>query len=78
MNDTPETDAEFNAIKSVCKDEYMLDAMADFARKLERERDGARAERDILRLDAQRETEHHDRLVKELENLYDKLKSQRS
>ncbi|MGA0889274.1 MAG: hypothetical protein ACO3S0_15250 [bacterium] len=78
MSDTPETDAEFNAIKSVCKDEYMLDAMADFARKLERERDEARAERDILRIDAQRETEHHDRLVKELENLYDKLKSQRS
>jgi len=41
MSDTPETDAEFNAIKSVCKDEYMLDAMADFARKLERERDEA-------------------------------------
>jgi hypothetical protein len=30
------------AIKSVCKNEYMLDTMADFARKLERERDGAR------------------------------------
>ena len=42
------------------------------------ERDEARNERDILRLDAQREAEHHDRLVKELENLYDKLKSQRS
>lgn len=41
MNDTPETDAEFDAIKSVCKDEYMLDAMADFARKLERDRDEA-------------------------------------
>ncbi len=42
MSDTPETDAELMAIKSVCKNEYMLDTMADFARKLERERDGAR------------------------------------
>ncbi len=42
------------------------------------ERDEAREEIQILRLDAQREAEHHDRLVKELENLYDKLKSQRS
>ena len=47
MSDTPETDAEFDAIKSVCKDEYMLDAMADFARKLERERDEAR---EIIRM----------------------------
>lgn len=37
-----------------------------------RERDDARAERDILKLDAQREAEHHDRMVKELEGLYDK------
>jgi len=43
MKDTPETDAELMAIKSVCKEEYMLDTMADFARKLERERDEARA-----------------------------------
>ena len=41
MKDTPETDAELMAIKSVCKEEYMLDTMADFARKLERERDEA-------------------------------------
>lgn len=39
--------------------------------KLCEERDEARAERDILRFDAQREAEHHDRLVKELEGLYD-------
>ena len=50
MSDTPETDAEFNAIKSVYKDEYMLDAMADLARKLERERDEARAELHDIRL----------------------------
>jgi hypothetical protein len=42
MSDTPETDAELIAIKSVCKNEYMLDTMGDFARKLERERDEAR------------------------------------
>jgi hypothetical protein len=34
------------------------------------ERDEARAERDILRLDAQREAEHHDRMVGELEKVY--------
>jgi hypothetical protein len=39
---SPETDAELHAIKAVCKDEYMLDTMAEFARKLERERDEAR------------------------------------
>jgi hypothetical protein len=42
MSETPETDAELRAIKSVCKDEYMLDTMADFARKLERDRNEAR------------------------------------
>jgi len=42
MSDTPETDAELHGIKAVCKDEYMLDTMAEFARKLERERDEAR------------------------------------
>jgi hypothetical protein len=36
----------------------------------EQERDEARAERDILRLDAQREAEHHDRMVGELEKVY--------
>jgi hypothetical protein len=41
MSDTPETDAELHAIKAVCKDEYMLDQMAEFSRKLERERDEA-------------------------------------
>lgn len=44
MTDTPETDAELMAIKSVCKNEYMLDVMADFSRKMERERDEARNE----------------------------------
>ena len=35
-----------------------------------RERDEAKAERDILRLDAQREAEQHDRMVGELEKVY--------
>lgn len=39
------------------------------------QRDEARAEIQRLRYDAQREAEHHDRMVKELESLYDKLKS---
>ncbi len=43
-SDTPETDAELHGIKAVCKDDYMLDTMADFARRLERERDEARGE----------------------------------
>jgi hypothetical protein len=71
MSDTPETDAEEDASHNFAE----LVVPSDFARKLERERDEAREEIKILRLDAQREAEHHDRLVKELENLYDKLKS---
>jgi hypothetical protein len=45
---------------------------------LERERNEARAERDILRLDAQREAEHHDRMVGELQRLYAKLEEARA
>lgn len=37
---------------------------------LRQELDEVRAERDILRLDAQREAEHHDRMVGELEKVY--------
>jgi hypothetical protein len=40
-------------------------------REANKERDEARAEREILRLDAQREAEHHDRMITELEGLYD-------
>lgn len=36
-----------------------------------KERDEAQAARDILRFDAQREAEHHDRMVGELEKVYD-------
>jgi predicted RNase H-like nuclease (RuvC/YqgF family) len=65
MNDTPET---YEAVERWNKGNInIFDEMA----RLERERDEARAERDILRLDAQREAEHHDRLVKELEGQYD-------
>ena len=38
--------------------------------ELKRERDEAIADRDILRIDAQREAEHHDRMVGELERVY--------
>jgi hypothetical protein len=88
MSDTPETDKcvdgnkHINAIQeSHWINESMVtfeNPIVDLCRRLERERDEAREEIKILRLDAQREAEHHDRLVKELENLYDKLKSQRS
>jgi hypothetical protein len=64
MSDTPETDAFFFRI------DIDWDMEVEFARKLERERDEARAERDILKLDAQREAEHHDRMVGELERVY--------
>ncbi len=42
----------------------------DEIQRVRRERDEARAERDILRLEAQREAEHHDRMVGELEKVY--------
>ena len=43
-----------------------------------RERDEAMAEIQRLRLDAQREAEQHDRMVKELEGLYDQLAKTKS
>ena len=42
---------------------------------LRRERDEARAERDSLRIDAQREAENHDRMVGELEGLYEQIEA---
>jgi hypothetical protein len=48
------------------------------AMRVKDERDEARAERDILRLDAQREAEHHDRMVGELQRLYAKLEEARA
>ncbi len=50
-----------------------INAAVDLRQKLATallERDEAQAARDILRLDAQREAEHHDRMVSELEKLY--------
>ena len=46
--------------------------------KMQRERDEALAEIQRLRLDAQREAEQHDRMVKELEGLYDQLAKTKS
>ena len=63
--DTPETD---KAERMAYAGEYMVPT--EVARKLERERDEARNQRDILRLDAQREAEHHDRMICELERVY--------
>lgn len=48
MSDTPETDAELHRIKVFCRDDYMLDTMADFARELERERDEARDQLSVI------------------------------
>lgn len=47
----------------------------EYLEKAIRERDELLNEIQRLRLDAQREAEHHDRMVKELESLYDQLKS---
>jgi hypothetical protein len=38
--------------------------------EMQKKRDEARAERDILKLNAQREAEHHDRMVGEIEKVY--------
>jgi exonuclease VII large subunit len=46
--------------------------------KMQRERDEALAEIQRLRFDAQREAEQHDRMVKELEGLYDQLAKTKS
>jgi hypothetical protein len=62
MSDTPETDA--------CKSATRGESIFDLCERLERERDEARAERDNQRLEAQREAEHHDRMVGELEKVY--------
>ncbi len=54
---TPETDAELSALNNFCKDDGKLGEMADFARRLERERDEAREEINRLKReleDAQR------------------------
>lgn len=64
---TPETDSETNYCDAI-PDMPWVDV--EVARKLERERDEARNQRDILRLDAQKEAEHHDRMVGELEKVY--------
>ena len=91
MSDTPETDAAVISsngqwsfvLKETCcrlereRDEArkQLSAAKHFLEKYIAERDEAIAEIQKLRYDSQREAEHHDRMVKELESLYDKLKS---
>ena len=81
---TPETDAEHAQFAmggftlDFCRklererDKAREDATNYYAKigELEHERDEAIADRDILRIDAQREAEHHDRMVGELEKVY--------
>jgi len=52
-----------------------MQKLCEVLQKAERERDEAREEIQRLRYDSQKEAEHHDRMVKELEGLYDQLKS---
>ena len=67
MSDTPETDKKASPHIGFFS---CATVPAEFARSLERERDEARNQRDILRLDAQKEDMHHDRMVGELERVY--------
>jgi hypothetical protein len=70
MSDTPETDDQ-PIIYAMNDNGYQVPCVdLEFARRLKRERDEARAERDSLKLAAQREAEHHDRMVGELEKVY--------
>ena len=67
---TPETDALDHELHSprVLQDRYS--EMRDHARKMERERDEAVADRDIARLSALESDKAHDRMVGELEKVY--------
>lgn len=56
---------EFLASEKITRDHVIKRGI-----EMQKERDEARAERDILKLDAQREAEHHDRMVGELERVY--------
>ena len=68
---TPETDVLYeHLLKENPGNLIYLEEMLELARKLEQERDEARNQRDILRIDAQKEAEHHDRMVGELEKVY--------
>jgi hypothetical protein len=75
MNDTPETDGEWNRI--ACYDHPQFEqCIAEFARKLERERDEAREQRDAVTLRLGNTQERmfdaemqRDRLIKSVEPL---------
>jgi hypothetical protein len=71
MSATPETDALYAQMLAENPGNFIhLEEFLELACRLEQERDEARAERDILKLDAQCEAEHHDRMVGELEKVY--------
>lgn len=64
-NNTPEAD---KAERMAYAGEYMVPT--EVARKLESERDEAQTEIQRLRYESQRESEHHDKMVGELEKVY--------
>lgn len=64
-NNTPEAD---KAERMAYSGEYMVPT--EVARKLEQERDEAQTEIQRLRYESQRESEHHDKMVGELERVY--------
>lgn len=50
--------------------EAAMQSVTSLSKTLREERDEARADRDILRIDAQKEDVHHDRLLNELDRVY--------
>lgn len=63
------------ARKMLVRSNHFLQQAEENLESIYKERDELLNEIKRLRLDAQREAEQHDRMVKELEGLYDKLKS---
>lgn len=79
MSDTPETDAAVISsngqwsfvLKETCRRlERERNEWAAMCGRYKQERDELLNEIQRLRLDAQRESEHHDRMVRELEKVY--------
>ena len=70
MNDTPETDGEWNRL--ACQDHPEFERnLADFARKLERERDEARKEAEHAKAYNRKLKEENDKMRDAIRNLRD-------
>jgi hypothetical protein len=74
MSDTPETNSELSGIKAVVKNEFTVDMLAEFARRLERERDEARDQCSKLRKNQLAITRAYDDVCERLDKAVDGLK----